>query len=490
MSQRVLAAEFMHETNTFSVQPTDEAAFRACAFHLAGEIPSAYRGTRTALGAAFEAAGEFGWNLTTPIAAHANPSGRVTDAAFDRIAGEILTDCDGLDGVLLHLHGSMSTRSHDDGEGELLARLRARLGPDVPIMVVLDLHATVTEAMAAHANALIAYRTYPHIDQYERTWQAARLLRRAMAGEIRPSVALARRPILYALDGGRTNSAPMMELLRRGDELERSGRALAVSIHAGFSSADVHDIGPSVAVTVDGDAAGGRAEAESLIEYAWQQRRHSTIHFTPLAEAIAEAGRPDGSGKPLVIADYSDNPGAGAYGDGTTLLRAMIEANVSDAALHAICDPQAVREAQAAGVGAPVTMRLGGKVDPAIGGGPLTVTGHVAAITDGEMILSGPVGGGVRRSYGLSLLLRVGGIDVIVISSNGQAIDLAQFTSLGVDPTRKAIVAVKSMQHFRAAFEPIARKVVEIDTGALCTKDFKNRPYRNIRRPIWPLDEI
>jgi microcystin degradation protein MlrC len=490
MSKRVLAAEFMHETNTFSVQLTDESAFRRCGFRLDRDVEAGFRGTRSSLGAAFEAAAAFGWTLIHPVAASANPSGRVTDECFDTIAQTIVAACEGVDGILLHLHGAMATQSHDDGEGELLMRIRAKVGPAVPIMVVLDLHATVTDTMARHANALIAYRTYPHIDQYERTWQAARLLERAMAGEISPRVALARRPILYALDGGRTTSAPMIELLRRGDELEQTGRALAVSIHAGFSSADVRDIGPSVAVTADGDPAQAQADAEALMDYAWEQRHYSTIHFTPLADAIAKAQREDATGKPLIIADYADNPGAGAYGDSTVLLRAMVEADLRDVAFHAICDPAAVREAQAAGVGNAVTLELGGKVDPTVGGGPLRVTGHVAAITDGDMVLDGPMGGGVRRSYGLSLLLRIGGIDVIVISNNGQAIDLAQFTSLGVDPTRKATLAVKSMQHFRAAFEPIAREVVEVDTGALCTKNFKARPYRKVRRPIWPLDDI
>lgn len=490
MIRRVLVAEFMHETNTFSVQPTDEAAFRHCAFELGAAIPAAYRGTRTALGAAFEAADALGWSLVHPVAAHANPAGRVTDDVFDGVAGLIVAGAAGVDGVLLHLHGAMSTASHDDGEGELLSRLRAAIGAPVPIVAVLDLHATVTDRMARHASALIAYRTYPHVDQHERMWQAARLLARAMAGEVRPVVALARRPVLYALDGGRTTSAPMIELLRRGDALEADGRALAVSIQAGFSSADVHDIGPSVAVTVDGDLARGQVEAERLADYIWQERHHSTIAFTPLAEAVAAAKRGEGAPRPLVIADYSDNPGAGAYGDATALLRAMIEADLRHAALHAICDPEAVRAAAAAGVGSEVTLDLGGKVDPSVGGGPLTVTGRVAALTDGEMVLFGPMGGGVRRSYGPSLRLRVGGIDVLVVSHNGQAIDLAQFTSLGVEPTRCATLAVKSMQHFRAAFEPIAREVMEVDTGALCTKDVRARPYRNIRRPIWPLDDI
>ncbi|MBO9354847.1 microcystin degradation protein MlrC [Bordetella petrii] len=490
MGKRVLVAEFMHETNTFSIRPTGLEEFQGCSLHFDDAIPRHYRGTRSSMGAAFEAADQFGWTLAHPVVATANPSGRVTDAFFDDVCGRILDAASQADGVLLHLHGAMSVASHDDGEGELLERLRARIGAHVPVVLVLDLHATVTQQMAEHASALIAYRTYPHIDQYERTWQGARLLAPAMAGEISPRVALARRPILYALDGGRTTSAPMIELLRRADVIEAEGQALAVSIQAGFSSADVHDIGPSVAVTVDGDLAAGQAIAEQLMDYVWQERHYSTIHFTPLDEAVREAARPDGSGKPLVIADYSDNPGAGAYGDSTTLLQAMIAADLQNVAFYAICDPQAARAAAAAGVGSTVTLQVGGKTDPSQGGGPLSLTGYVATITDGRFIAHGPMGGGVARNYGLSAVFRVGGIDIVLISNNGQATDLGQLTSLGIDPTRKSAVVVKSMQHFRAAFEPIARQVLEVDAGALCSKDFKGRPYRRVRRPLWPLDDI
>ena len=202
MGRRVLVAEFMHETNTFSVQLTDEDAFHNSSFYLGQEIRTAFEGTRTSLGAAFEAAAKFDWDVVHPLATSANPSGRVTDACFETMSSRILDMCGGVDEILLHLHGSMSTQSHDDGEGELLLRIRNRVGPHVPVVAVLDLHATVTQAMADNANALISYRTYPHIDQYERTWQAAELLEKAMAGEITPRVALARRPILYALDGG------------------------------------------------------------------------------------------------------------------------------------------------------------------------------------------------------------------------------------------------------------------------------------------------
>lgn len=489
MGQRVLVAEFMHETNTFSIQKTDEDAFRKSSYYLDNEIPQAFRGTHTSMGAAFEAAERFGWDMVHPLVASANPSGRVTTACFDALTDRILSACDGVQGVLLHLHGSMSTEDHDDGEGEFLSRLRASIGSGIPIVVVLDLHATVTQTMADNADALISYRTYPHIDQYERTWQAAELLQQAMDGKIDPKVAVARRPILYALDGGRTTSPPMAKLLRRADALEAAGKALAVSIQAGFSSADVHDIGPSVAVTAN-DRAAAQAIAEELMDYVWEQRTFSSIHFTPLEEAIAKAKAGTGASRPLVIADYSDNPGSGAYGDATTLLKAILDADLQNVGFHAICDPEAVRQAQAAGVGNAVALKLGGKTDPDVGGGPLEVTGHVVAITDGSFIAYGPMGGGARRNYGLSLLLRVGGTEIIVISNNGQATDLAQFTSLGVDPTRKSTLIVKSMQHFRAAFEPIAREVLEVDTGALSTRNFKERPYKKIRRPIWPLDPI
>lgn len=490
MANCVLVAEFMHETNTFSVQVTDDNAFRNSSYYLDNDIPGAFAGTRTSMGAAFEAAEKFGWSLVHPIVTSANPSGRVTDAFFDAVSERILDACDGVNGILLHLHGSMSTQSHDDGEGELLARIRARVGAETPIMAVLDLHATLTRKMADNANALISYRTYPHIDQYERTWQAAELLQKAMSREVTPKVAVSRRPILYALDGGRTTSPPMIELLRRGDQIEAAGQAFVVSIQAGFSSADVHDIGPSVAVTGN-DLAAAQSIADELMDYVWDQRTFSSIHFTPLDDAIAKAKAGEVvAEKPLIIADYSDNPGSGAYGDATRLLKAVLDADLQNVGFHAICDPEAALQAQAAGVGNSVALKLGGKVDPSMGGGPVEVMAHVVALTDGSFIAYGPMGGGARRNYGLSALLRVGGVEIIVISYNGQATDLGQFTSLGVDPTRKSTIIVKSMQHFRAAFEPIAREVIEVDTGALSTRNFMERPYRNVRRPIWPLDAM
>jgi microcystin degradation protein MlrC len=488
----------MHETNTFSIVKTDMALWRRRDFHTGNEIPAVFRGTRSALGATFEAADRYDWALVHPVSANANPSGIVTDDAFETIAGMILSAAERqgpIDGVLLHLHGAMVTESHEDGEGELLARLRGVLGPDVPIVVTLDLHANVTQRMADHASALIAFRSYPHIDMYERAWQGAALLENAMHGRTRPRTIIARRPMLHGLDWGRTQKGPMAELIARGEALETSGAALAVSICAGFALANIRDVGPSVTVTYDAlDPTGAgpppQEIAETFMDYAWEQRDYTTVHMLGVAEAVARCREGQPGDKPLVVADFTDNPGGGGYGDATAFLEGLVDAGVDGVAFHAIYDPAAVQDGMRAGVGATATLTIGGKTDPHMGGGPLTLTGEIVCLTNGRFIAYGPMGGGVERNYGPSMVFRVGGIDIILISNNGQATDLGQFTSLGIDPTRYRTVAVKSMQHFRAAFEPIAREVILVHTGALCQVDYRPELFDRVRRPIWPLDPI
>ena len=496
MPKRVLTGRFMHETNTFSIQKTDMALWRRRDFHRDNEIPAAFCGTRSALGASFEAADKYGWTLLHPVSANANPSGTVTDDAFEEIGGLMLAAAERqgpIDGVLLHLHGAMVVESYEDGEGELLERLRRILGPEAPIVVTLDLHANVTQKMADNASALIAFRTYPHIDQYERAWQGAELLQRAMHGEVKPKTVIARRPMIYGLDRGRTQKGPMAELIARGEALENAGKALVVSVCAGFSRANIRDVGPSVTVTVDlnrGDAAPrGQAVAEESMDYAWQTRDYESFKLLSVAEAVAKAKAGKPGDKPLVVADYTDNPGGGGYGDATAFLKGLVEAGVERVAFHALCDPEAAQEGTRNGIG-PATLTIGGKTDPTMGGGPLTLSGEITTITNGKFIAWGPMGGGVWRDYGPSLVFRVGGIDIVLISNNGQAVDLGQFTSLGIDPTRYTTVCVKSMQHFRAAFEPIAREVILVDTGALCSEIYTPELFDKVRRPVWPLDDL
>jgi microcystin degradation protein MlrC len=223
------------------------------------------------------------------------------------------------------------------------------------------------------------------------------------------------------------------------------------------------------------------------MDEVWRTRGEDTVERHALDVAIAEARR--GGDKPLVLADFTDNPGGGGYGDATRLLGAMIEARLANAAFHAINDPDAVRQGQAAGKGASVTLDLGGKVDPAFGA-PLRVTGTVVNLTDGGFVCDGPMHKGVRLSHGPTMVLKVGGIDVIVTTNRMQTTDLQVFLSQGIDPRAKSVIALKSSQHFRAAYAPIARKIMLADSGALCSPDYRRFVYTKLRRPIWPLDPV
>ncbi|MCC6469368.1 MAG: M81 family metallopeptidase [Alphaproteobacteria bacterium] len=493
MGARILVGQVKHETNTFSRLPTDLDSYARRLLVYGDDMFQRLAGTRTEIGGFLQAARRNGWTLVPTVAADATPSGKVTAAAWTELSGTIV---DGLeragkvDGVLLALHGAMVTEDQDDGEGDLLARIRARVGPDVPVIATLDLHANVTDAMASNANALIAYRTYPHVDHVERAEQAAALMQRTLAGEVRPVSAVARRATLDAVDHGRTHgdpkdAGPMDRILAEAARIEGEPGVLAVSVHAGFGWADIRDAGPSVAVAADGDRDRARSVAETLIDAVQKTQGQDTVERHSLAEAIAEARRR--GDKPLVLADFTDNPGGGGYGDATRLLGAMIDAGLVDAALHAINDPDAVRAGQAAGTGAEVTLDLGGKIDPAYGA-PLRVTGRVARLTDGSFVCDGPMHKGVRLSHGPTMVLAIGGIDVIVTSNRMQTTDLQAFLSQGIDPRRKSVLALKSSQHFRAAFAPIARKIMLADGGALCSPDYRRFAYRKLRRPIWPLD--
>ncbi len=492
MAFKVLTAEFAHETNTFSKVPTTIDSFRRGAWITDNGIAAARRGTHTALGGSFDIGEKFGWVLAHPICASANPSGYVDDALFDQVCDMLLAAAEGIDGALLHLHGAMVTQSHQDAEGELLRRLRAKVGPAIPIVVTLDLHGNITQAMADNANALIAVRTYPHIDHYEMAIKGGELLQRAMLGEIKPVTVIAKRPMLRGLDGGRTQTGPMRELIDRGEAIERDGGALVVSVCSGFTAADIRDIGPSVTVTTDANPAAGQKIAESFMDHAWDQRAYVGITDWSIADAVAHARKGQGQpGGPLVMSDVTDNPGSGHYGDTTDVLRAMIAADLQNACFYAIYDPDAAKQCAAIGIGNTGTITLGGKHDPASGGGPLTLTGEVATLSNGKFRAFGPMGGGVWRDKGLGVLFRVGGIDIAIISNNGQATDLAQLTSLGVDPATRDTIAVKSKHHFRAAFTPVAREIITIDGGGLGSAILANpEGYKNVRRPIWPLDPI
>lgn len=495
-SFRVFTASFMHETHSFSPVPADLDSFQRTGYHLAEAIPSYFGGTRTELGAVLVLAERHGWELIHPVSASTTPSGTVTQEAFEHVVGLIL---DGLraagsvDGILLALHGAMVTEEFQDAESELLRRVRAVVGMEVPIAVTFDIHANVGPDVARLANIVSTFRTTPHIDMFETAERAGTLLMRAMSGECKPRLVYAQAPMFYGLDMGRTISGkgPMVEVLAAADDLMRTDRSiLEISVNAGFDWSDTYHVGSSVLVTHDGAEDRAQAVANRLIGMAWKSRAVKSIRLLPIDEAVQIAREPSSSPGPLLIGDFTDCPGGGTAGDNTRLLKALFDAGVQDVAFASIADPVAARTGIEAGVGASVTLSLGGKIDGRFGGEPITVTGVVRAISDGVATRKGPYMKGKSTSFGPSCLVEVGGVKIIVATERLQIDDREQFRIFGVQPETTNILACKAANHFRADFEPISRRLIYVETGGSMSFNFSQFPFRHVRRPVWPLDDI
>ena len=489
MSFTVLTAEFAHESNTFSIRPTNIADFQARLF-LKGEAAVAQRADANTDIAGFMAvARSQGWQTRHAISAVASPAGPVTRAAFDEIAGCIIDAAKAgpLDGIIFGLHGAMVVEDHPDGEGLLLERLRAVVGPNLPIAITLDPHANVTAQMCNLAQIVMSYSTYPHVDMRDTGQRAAEFLHRTMNGEIAPRTLRVTRPMLEEANSGRTDEGPMIARHVLARAHEATGGALAVSINAGFGNADIPEVGPTVLVTHTGEAGPHRAFAETLADDIWDRRHEVLNRYLTPDEAAAAALNHAGAG-PLVIADYADNPGAGSYGDAPGLLSALLNAGVRGTCLGPMVDPEAAALMHALSIGAKVTLPLGGKTDPRFGGGPVMVTGTILLLSDGQYMGDGPMIGGLPGDWGPTAVLRVAGVDVLVVTNPGQMLDLQQFRAFGIDPAVYRVVALKSQQHFRAAFIPIAARVIVCDSGALCSPDLRSLPFFRVPRPIFPLD--
>ena len=499
MPFHVLTAEFLHESNTFKKGTTTLRDFAAHVLHDGDAGLGARLKANTEIGGFMAVAKAENWTTTHVISAHAEPGGRVAQDAYEHIAGKICAaiaaNKDQLNGILLALHGAMVAEHLQDGEGELLSRIRAITGPDLPIAITLDLHANATVAMAQLSDIVVSFKTYPHIDMTRTGTHAAQLLHDAMAGNTRPRTLRTHRPMLDDTNAGRSDAGPIVPLYAAARHHETEPGILAVSLNAGFSDADIAEVGPTSFVTYDQSIPGADARAlsiaNSLSDAVWAARGASENTFLDVPDAIAIATKhpknPKNQG-PLIIADYSDNPGSGAYGDATNLLAGMIDADLRNAAFGPMIDPAAAVELCAEKVGDTLTIELGGKNDPAFGGGPLTLTGTIRALSDGQITGDGPMMGGQKLNFGPTAVFRVGGIDILVVTERGQMLDQQQFKAFGIMPAEKTVVALKSMQHFRAAFEPIAARVIICDCGALSTPQMHRRAYVNAPRPIYPLD--
>lgn len=457
---KILAAGFQHETNTFAHTPADYANF------VNGEGFPALRRGEDVLGLAHVNLPIGGFltamrdvTVQPVIWAAASPSAPVTAEAYERITGEILdaARAGAPDAVYLDLHGAMVTEHHDDGEGELLSRLRGVLGPNVPIVASLDLHANLSEQMFATADALIAYRTYPHVDMAETGRRAAKLLMRRIAGA-RPKLSWRRVPFLIPINAGCTDLEPAKAVYR--------GLSEGLSFAAGFPAADIADCGPVVFGYGDH---GVDEQVDRVHEHVTSLERSWAVSLPDPGQAIADAVRLSADG-PVVIADTQDNPGAGGTARTTGLLKALLAADPGPAAIGLLTDPAAVAAAHTAGVGATITLDLGG--DPAVpGDSPVHGNFVVEHLSDGRCRFDGPMMHGNLIDLGPSVCLRSGPVLIGVTSGRTQMFDRNLFRMVGIEPERQRIIVVKSSVHFRGDFAPMAAHILVAKAPGLMAAD-------------------
>lgn len=483
---RVLVAGFQHETNTFApVLATYDDFVRGegwPALTRGDACFEAFDGMNIPIAGFMPEAKRLGHEVVPLLWCATVPCGYVTEDAFERVAREIVAmvkDAGGFDAVYLDLHGAMVAEHREDGEGELLGRLRAAVGPKIPIVVSLDLHSNTTMAMSEHSSALIAYRTYPHVDMAETGARAARHLDRLLRSGGQGFKALRKLPFLLPLTAQCTLVEPSQGVYRAVGDLEK-GSVTSVSFTPGFPQADIGECGPAVMAYGDDFTSAQRAADELHAHIMAREAEFRDELLEPkVAVARALATRAD---RPIVIADAQDNPGAGGTSDTTGLLRAMAEARCPDAVLGMVFDPEAALLAHKAGKGAEANITIGGKAfkgDP-----PFGALFKVENLSDGRFLCTGPFYGGNRTNLGPTALLRLGGVRVIVTSKRMQAADQEQFRHIGAEPKTTKILGLKSSVHFRADFQPIAHEVLVAAAPGAAPMDPRTLPYKKLRRGV------
>lgn len=481
---RIFAASLATETNTFSPIPTNRANFEASAYFPPGQHPDRATHTTAPLYVARQRARQDNFTLIEGSCFWAEPSGTCAQGAYEEMRDEILAQLRAampVDGVLLGLHGAMVAHGYDDCEGDIIAHVREIVGPDVPIGVELDPHCHLTEKRVRLANIIVIYKEYPHIDFVERAEELVGMMVKTIRGQIKPVMSLYDCRMIELVP---TTREPGRSFVDRMTALEGRDGVLSISLAHGFQQGDVPEIGSRVLVVTDNAKAKGDALAKQLGEEFRGLKGKFAPPVVPLDEALDRALAAP-AGKPVVLGDSSDNAGGGAASDNTNVLRRMLERGIENAAIGPIWDPIAVAFCHTVGVGATIPLRFGGKAAATSGApidGDVTIIGLARDATQSFGTAKVPIGNAAG--------IRIGGVEVSLISHRSQALGLEIFTSVGIDPTKKKVINVKSTNHFHAAYGPIAGEVIYTDGGGPSHLDVRKYPYRKIQRPLWPHDPL
>jgi len=457
-------------------------------------IPGKWRGTGQEVLDNFRGKGNFllglidtcekeGVELVPTTYGWPDSKGRVLNESYYSLLNPMLEGIEKampVDGVLLLLHGGGATEDEDDLEGHVLEQVRKVVGDEIPVVTPLDMHANIGPKMMKHGSFYCGNDTYPHIDDYDRSAEVTQLLIDKIRGKIDPVIAYAQPNMIITPVMQKTGYYPMRTIIEKAHEIESEPGILSATVSAGYPYADVPYPGVTMMVIADGDKELAQRKADELSQFCWDLRLDFLARVVPMDRALDLAlAEPEG---PVVLTDQADNPGGGPSQDGTLALKAMLDRGVTNACVVVLRDAEAVGKAMEAGIGNTVTMKIGGKTDPWVGD-PLKVTGLVKTITDGKYMSRG-----TESSMGNTAVLNVKGIDIILTEKSQQATDLELYRSLGIEPTDYKILLVKSCVHYRAAHEPIAKRIIEVDLPGWHGTRLAAFPWKKLKRPVFPLD--
>lgn len=482
---RIAIAGFLHETNTFVQRHTDLDAFLTAdawpGLVRGSALLEAVSGANIAIAGFISEATAGNHTLVPLLWTSANPSGPVTQSAYEKIWAMLARELEQampVDALFLDLHGAMVAEHIDDGEGELLERVRAIIGPDMPIVAALDFHANISPRMVGLTDAMTVYRTYPHVDMSDTGRRAAIVLEHILAGE-HLHKAYRQLPFLIALPWQCTLIEPLASLMHLVEQLEHDENVSA-SIVPGFPLADTYNCGPTI-IAYGSDTAATESVAQHLFDAILEQRAAFSGKLWSAAQAVSHALASRGDG-PIILADTQDNPGGGAAGDATDILHELVRQHAPDACVGLLCDPSAAAAAHAAGLGATIELALG--AHSGIGAAPLPGRYTVEALGNGQFTGTGPFYLGCKMNLGPMARLRLAGIQILVTSHKQQAADQAMFRHLGVDPARQRILVLKSSVHFRADFSQLAREILIVAASGENVADLSKLRYKKLRPDV------
>jgi microcystin degradation protein MlrC len=494
VSARILFGGFFHETHTFLAEQTTWADFEVTRD---ADILTKV-GDASPTDGFLSTAQELGLTVVPTVDARVFPSGMVADAALETFWTEFVARArpalvDGIDAIYLVLHGAMVTASQPDPEGEILARIRALPGAtDLPIFGVFDLHANFSVKMGQLANGLVAYRENPHTDAREAAVQATRLMHRALREGVTPRMTLCRLPVVWAPPGTATATDPMRALRGAMDAVVAALPTVwAGNVVAGFSFADTPDTGASLSLIHTGDSEAVRSDLLRVAEQAWALREVGAVAYPTVGEVLRDL--PESTPGPILLVEPSDNIGGGAPGDGTGVLRGLLQHGI-DRALVAINDPAAVASLAEIAIGDLATLSIGGRGSK-LDAGPVEVTATLLSRSDGSFQLEDPTSHlasikGLSITMGPCAVVRTAGTTILLTSQKTPPFDLGQYRSQGIEPTDFAVIGVKAAVAHRKAYDPIMSASYFVDTPGPCSSDVTAFPWRHLRRPIWPLDDL